>query len=373
MLAIAAFCVATQPAGERRREALRWVVQISAACVLAHLVLIAGTLAVTGELPDWGWYLNTLRAFLFGQLGDWTYDFSRFSPGFAVGALYLASAAALSLIVIRRADLVPRQRPLLVAITGMTAWGIALLSYIVNRGADHIIPYVCLPAVALGALWLALVLCPDLEVSRVGRRASLAMALALSALLVAVAWSSVETRYSQSVLAHAVPGGTSLRTALDRVWNPPALRPEAPVGEQLLDQYMPGEARSIVLTSADLSVEILMRAGARQLGAAWGSLGGQLRPRAAPRSARGVRRPPRGGRPDAHRWARAGGLRRLPGTAVARPPGWTPAPSRSSRPTSPALQEWVLREIGERFDLRTLVRTEEGLEVVELVPLGTSG
>ncbi len=372
VLAIAAFCVATQPAGERRREALRWVVQISAACVLAHLVLIAGTLAVTGELPDWGWYLNTLRAFLFGQLGDWTYDFSRFSPGFAVGALYLASAAALSLIVIRRADLVPRQRPLLVAITGMTAWGIALLSYIVNRGADHIIPYVCLPTVALGALWLALVLCPDLEVSRVGRHASLAMALALSALLVAVAWSSVETRYSQSVLAHAVPGGTSLRTALDRVWNPPALRPEAPVGEQLLDQYMPGEARSIVLTSADLSVEILMRTAR-----------GNSVPLGDPWEDSFV--------PEQHLVPlgefvdrlEAGDRMLIDGPGREAFEGYRAQPSldplvdsgaQSIVPTDLAgLQEWVLREIGERFDLRTLVRTEEGLEVVELVPLGTSG
>ena len=33
-----------------------------------------------------------------------------------------------------------------------------------------------------------------------------------------------------------------------------------------------------------------------------------------------------------------------------------------------SLQEWVLKEIGVRFDLHTIVGTEEGLEVVELVP-----
>jgi hypothetical protein len=372
VLAVAAFSVATEPAGERRRDLVRWVVQISAACVLAHVALVAGTLATTGELPDWGWYLNTLRAFLFGQLGDWTYDFSRFSPGFAVGALYLASAAALSLIVIRRPDVIPRRRPLLVAITGMTAWGVALLSYIVNRGADHIIPYVCLPAVALGALWLGLVSCPDLEVSRRGRRASLAIALALSALLVAVAWSSVETRYSQSVLAHAVPGGTPLRTALDRVWNPPALRPEAPVGEQLLDEYMPGEARSIVLTSADLSVEILMRAdrgSSVPLGDPWEDSfvpEHHLAPlgQFVDRLEAGDRMLIDGPGREAFE-----GYRREPSLDPLVDSG-----AQSIVPTDLAgLQEWVLREIGERFDLRTLVRTDEGLEVVELVPLGSPG
>lgn len=371
VLAVAGFCVATQPVGERRRELIRWVVQIAAACLLAHLVLVAGTLAVAGELPDWGWYLNTLRAFLFDQLGDWTYDFSRFSPGFAVGALYMASAAALSLIVVRRPDLVPRQRTVLVAITGMTAWGVALLSYIVNRGADHIIPYVCLPAVALGALWVALLARPDLDVSRVGRRASLALALSLSALLVAVAWSSVETRYSQSALAHVVPGGTSLGDGLERLWNPPALRPEAPVGEQLLNQFMPGEGRSIVLTSADLSVEILMRA----------ERGNEV-PLGDPWEDSFV--------PDHHLVPLGEFVDRLesgdralidgPGReafdAYRAQPSLDPlvdSGAQSIVPTDLAgLQEWVLREIGKRFDLRTLVRTEEGLEVVELVPLGSS-
>ncbi len=33
-----------------------------------------------------------------------------------------------------------------------------------------------------------------------------------------------------------------------------------------------------------------------------------------------------------------------------------------------SLQEWVLKEIGARFDLQTIVVTDEGLEVVQLVP-----
>ena len=36
-----------------------------------------------------------------------------------------------------------------------------------------------------------------------------------------------------------------------------------------------------------------------------------------------------------------------------------------------SLQEWVLREIGMRFDLRQVARGEEGFEVVELVPAGS--
>ena len=257
--AVAAVTVAIAPAAERRRELVRWVVQLIAACLVAHLLLAAITLIATGELPDWGWYLNTLREFLFGQIGDLTYDFSPWSPGLAVGGLYLVSAAALSLMIWRRPDVVSRQRTLLIAIAGMTAFGVALFTYIVNRSADHIVPYVCLPAVALGALWLTLLERPVLAVPAAGRRAGWALGLAVSALLIAVAASSVETRFHESALAYARPGGASLSNALDRLWNPPPLRPAAGEGEQLLDTHMPGEERSSVLTSADLGVEILIR------------------------------------------------------------------------------------------------------------------
>ncbi|MGH9289457.1 MAG: hypothetical protein ACRD0V_14410, partial [Acidimicrobiales bacterium] len=79
VVAVAAIWVVTLPRGHRRREAVRWGVQIAAACIVAHLVLAGATLATTGELPDWGWYLNTLREFLFGTIGDLTYDFTSFS------------------------------------------------------------------------------------------------------------------------------------------------------------------------------------------------------------------------------------------------------------------------------------------------------
>ena len=90
-----------QPAGERRRFLGRRVAEIAVSCVVAHLLLAAITLAAAGELPDWGLYLTTLREFLTGPIGDLTYDFSPWSPGVALGAIYLGSAIAV-LLVIRR-------------------------------------------------------------------------------------------------------------------------------------------------------------------------------------------------------------------------------------------------------------------------------
>ncbi len=73
------------------------------ACVVAHVVFAAARRSpASGRCPDWGEYLAYLRAFLFGEVGDLTYDIPRWSPGLAVGAGYLASAAALAELARRR-------------------------------------------------------------------------------------------------------------------------------------------------------------------------------------------------------------------------------------------------------------------------------
>ncbi len=94
VLAVVARATCTWPR-RRTRRARRWSagsVRSLAACLVAHVAVRRWiTLAGPGELPDWGWYLNTLREFLLGRLGDLTYDFSPWSPALAVGALYLVS------------------------------------------------------------------------------------------------------------------------------------------------------------------------------------------------------------------------------------------------------------------------------------------
>ena len=118
-----------------------------AACAAAHVLFVAVTLAAVGELPDYGWYLAFLEAFLFDEVGDITYDFSRWSPGLAVGAGYAASAAALVLLLRRRPELVDVERVALTALAGTTAYGIALFSYFVDRStnqtAAHLDPCRC--------------------------------------------------------------------------------------------------------------------------------------------------------------------------------------------------------------------------------------
>jgi hypothetical protein len=353
--------------GGRRRFLAIWAIQVAAACLVAHATFALTTLAATGQLPDWGHYITTLHAFLAGGIGDLTYDFVPWTPAIAVGVGYLASAVAIVLMLMRRLEIVERERPTLIALTGSTAYGIALYSYFVNRSADHILPYISLPAVLIGTLWLGLLLRPLTGASLPSRRAGLTLATGLAALLVAVAWSGVGFRFSQSAIAMAPPGGRSLPDALTRLWDGPALSPGAESGERLLEQYMPGQHESVVLTSADLGVEILLRTGRineiplsdpwedslvpsehlAELKSAVDSLSAgerMLLDRPAARLFVGYLRQPN------------------------RDPLVHPLSLSTIVPSGIALlQGWVLKEIGERFTLNTVARGDRGMRVVELV------
>ena len=348
-----------EPPGRVRWLARRagWLVL---AWVCAHVLFALATLAAWGRLPDWGQYLDYLHAFLVGPVGDLTYDVPRWSPGLALGAGYLASAVALIELARRRHPLIRREPVATIALTGLTAYGIALLSYWVDRSLEHILVHVALPGLLLGALWLSVLLRSRTTVPAGARRIAMAAALAIAALVVASAWSSVGDRFPRSALAHAAPGGTSLRGALERLWHPPALNRAALPGVRVLERHMPGEPRSLVFAAPDLAVEILLRSGridrllladtretsfvaGEQLPALRRHIAGlragdrMLMDGAALQSLRALRADPR-----------ADPLQ-TPGRLV-------------------PLQQWALRRIDERFRLRTVAR-EQGYEVLELVAL----
>ena len=250
-----------QPAGERGRLLVRTAVTAVASCIAAQLVFAAVTLAATGELPDWGQYFAFLHAFLLGELGNLTYDFVRWSPGLAVGAGYLASATALLLLVLRRRELAVSERTAVVAIAGTTAYGIFQFAYFVDRSAPHVLPYVCLPLLLAGALWLALIL--RIRTPAASRLApyALAWAAALAVLLLAGAWDSANDRIGDTALAHVVPGGEGPVAAVDRLVHFPPLTPAASEGERMLKRFLPGERLSLVLAQPNVTNETLMRSG----------------------------------------------------------------------------------------------------------------
>ena len=200
--------------------------------------------------------------------------------------LYMASASRLSRCswCAGPTSCAGSARPL-VAITGMTAYGIALLQLHRQplRRPHH---PVRLPpgrrrwarcGCTLAAAARGSVSRPPAGGSRSRWRS------AVSALLVAASWSSAETRYPQSALAHVVPGGTSLSRPVDRLWDP---RP-APAGGT---RGRAAARRAHAWRGAQHRAHQRRPLGrdpdasrTRQRGAARRPVGGQLRPRAPPR------------------------------------------------------------------------------------------
>jgi hypothetical protein len=331
--------------------------------------LAGATLATTGQLPEWGQYLEYLRAFLSGRLGDLNYDYGRWSPGLAVGAGYLASAAALVLLLLRRPDVAARERIATVALAGLTGYGIAAYSYFNNRSSSFILAVVALPALLAGALWLSLVLRSWREVTARARLAALAIGSGVAILLVAVAWSSVAPRFPNSALAHVIPGGDSAAAAMRRLWNFPPLSPGAPAGARLLDRYLPGQEESLVIAKPDLETEILLRSNRVN-----------VLPLAAPWQDSFV---PSVRQADLERAVgdlRAGEPMLIDGNArsafalVRRNPSFDPFagnPILQSLGATPyhlaPMQLLAIKLISRRFDLRPVRLGPAGLEIVELV------
>jgi hypothetical protein len=357
--------------GERRAWLWRRVALGIGACVAAHLVLALATLAFAGELPHWGQYFEFLHVLLVGKLADITYDYSRWSPGLPVGFAYGLSAAAVVLAVRRRPDIVSREPVAFVGLAGITAYGIALYTYFVNRSPNDILPYVSFPLVLAATLWLA-VLLRGAPVGRRSARAGVwAAALAPALLVLAVAWSSIGLRFSHTALAYAAPGGDSLGQAFDRLWHPPPIEPRAPIGERLVDQYMPGQRRVPVIVTPELQTEILIRSGRANslpfddavedlfadtpststMQTAVADLGPGDRVLVQPTGLRV-----------------ASVLRADPSRdALTRP-----VPTAASDSLTPQ-QEWILGRIAERFDLQVLARDGQGLAVVSLKPRRSGG
>lgn len=361
--ALVVFRAWTEPRAARWRKLGRRVALGAAACLLAHLVLVLVTLVRAGQLPDYGLYLAFLRSFVFGKVGSITYDFSRWSPGVAVGVAYAALAIAFVLVAHRRRDLLERERPAMTALCGLTAYGAILFSYFVDRSADHILPYVCLPALLAGTLWLSLLLRGGLTPVRRVRLGGLAFALGLCVLLTSVAWSSIGARFERSALGHVLPGGDSARLALHRLWHEPPLDPRAAQGVQLVTRFMPGSGGVLTVVAPDLEAEILLRADrTNALGLSYPTEDSFVADRFEPELRRAVARL----RAGETLLTQTDGLRVLATLRAqpARNPFAQPVIGSSLAP----LQEWILQRIGERYDLRVIHRDSEGFVVARLAP-----
>lgn len=358
-----------RPPGRRMRWLATQALRAAVSVIVAQAGFALATLLAAGQLPDWGSYLTYFKSFESGSVAYLTYGFARWSPGLAVAALYLASAAAIALVLWRAPAVFRRHVRTLVALSGVTAYGIAVYSYFDNRSSTYLLLYVALPALLTGALWLSLMLRLTAEAPRRVGRAVLSCALALALITLAAAWSPISGRFSDSALAYIAPGGPSLSGALNRLWHPPPVDPRALPAEHLMARYMPGERRSLIFTlsSADLGTEILIRSRRGNRLPLGDPIEDSIVPTEPLPAMRAVLEGLRPGERMLLDSAAESYVRSLG-------PGRWPDPLRGAYAAAGSnrgaadLEEWALQRIVRRFRLRTVV-ARQGFVVAVLQPL----
>lgn len=359
---IVALSAASMTADRWRNWILGQVARTLVAWLVAHAAFAVVTLVASGDLPDWGLYLAYLREFLTGDVGQLTYDYDSWSPAILVGLGYLLSAILVSLIAWRKRSWLLANRRAMIAVGGLTAYGIVQYSYFANRSLGMILPFVTFPLVLLVTIWLERLLGHAEGVSVGLRRVALAVTLGLSAVAVSVAWPQARDRAPDSALAYALPGGKSLRAGLERLGNMPPLVAGADEGERLLETYMPEESSSAVIVRYDEDVNILVRANRdNSLGITDSKENSWVSGPHLPAVRRAVERLEAGDRLLVDKGAiqAFGEIRENPALADRQ---------IIFRYRLSLIQSQALLEIGKRFDLKPVARGTDDLVVVELVP-----
>ena len=244
-----------QGAGGLRAWA-RMVAPAALAVVVMQLLLVLFTVVRAGELPNWGDYFAIVREFSTGP-----YNRLVAPPwwiGIAIGALLFASAVTVAAVLRRLPSYAEENRTSLLAIAGLTAFGIATLTYSVRFSSADAVARADLPAVMVTALWVQLA--DRSQLARFARTALALIAFWLAALLIVASWDHMEREAGRSALIAALPGNDrSVESEISRVWDNPPVQQRSAAAEGLLNRYWPQQDEALVLLHPDLSVEALMR------------------------------------------------------------------------------------------------------------------
>jgi len=114
----------------------------------AHAALTLDIYVRSGELPHWQYYLDYIA--LYSVAGFGTLPIVFWSPWFLMVMVYFGSVSVLSYRVLSRQE---PARPELAIVFGMTALGIAQLTYFVGRSHPNNLYHICVPAIFVGAYW----------------------------------------------------------------------------------------------------------------------------------------------------------------------------------------------------------------------------
>lgn len=236
------------------RSAVLGLAVSAAAVALLSLV----TYLLVGSL-DWGTYFEYIRLYSFDGFSQLPVVF--FSAGPLMAAAIFTSAVLLLWLVRERPGaLSPEMR---VGLTGFTGLAIVTFTYYLGRSHPNNLLILLVPVVALGGLWAQVLLRASAARWRTVATAAIMVA---GGMITVSAWPSVEQKWSDTALALAIPGRAgSLHGSLDRLAGNPVLDARAPGGVKLLAGRLPPHAPALVITEPNLTSEILIRAGRRNV------------------------------------------------------------------------------------------------------------
>jgi hypothetical protein len=241
--------------GARFRAAVRGVTRLVGASVCGVLLFTGLTRAATGVWPHWGSYVEFIRLYTTGGFG--ALPIGAWSPGLALGALYVASAVMLIGVVVIRPALVRERHGAFRAIAGLTAMGSLVFTYFLGRAAPNNLLHVSPPAVALVFVWVGIA-----DVTLTSRRTAaivIAAAMFLGALVVAGERENLAGKYPQTALAALLGHSPGVTTQLRSLWHNPVVDPEAAHVVRFVTSLGLGHAALIVLLHPSVESEALLR------------------------------------------------------------------------------------------------------------------
>ena len=256
--AVAAVEAGSHDPGQRVRVFVRLAGQAAVACVLAHVVLAVGTRVVAGAWPDWSTYVAFLQ--VYSTQGDlYVLVVAAWSPGLLLIGVHLGSAIGVAGMLARRHPLAVKRRAALMMIAAASGLGLTSVTYFIGNSHPSSLFFTGFPALVEVVAWMSLAGDRVAGISRRLRVYALAAGFWLAALLAVSGWTETTDEFRRSALAHALPGGQTLRGDLSFLWHSPPSDPRVLETEELVRRHWaPGE-RALVLLEPELTIETLVR------------------------------------------------------------------------------------------------------------------
>jgi hypothetical protein len=250
--------VADASARERLRAGALGIARLIAASACGLLAFTLLTLALTGAWANWGAYIGYIRLYTVGGFG--ALPIQPWSPGLALGAMYIISATAIVLIALTRPALIHTHAAAFRAAAGLTVLGALVYTYFLGRAAENNLIHISLPAIALLFVWLGIARA-TLE-SHTAVAVAGATAVFLAAVIAVSESQDMAQKYPSTALAAVLGSAPSLGRQLSDLWRNPVVDPTAAHVVGFLKPLERTPTSLTILLTPNVETEALLRLGA---------------------------------------------------------------------------------------------------------------